>query len=54
MSLTSLQINFKKIDIIIDKKKFTFCVMSKIFKFNDGLNVLYMNVFSNLINYFSN
>ena len=54
MSLTSLQINFKKINIIIDEKKFTFCVMSKIFKFNDDLNVLYMNILSSLINYLLN
>ena len=54
MSLTSLQINFKKIDIIIDKRKFTFCVMSKIFKLNDGLSVFHMNILLSLINYFSN
>ena len=53
MSLTSLQINFKKIDIIINERKFTFCVMSKIFKLNDDLSVLHMNVLSNLINYLS-
>ena len=53
MSLTSLQINFKRVDIIIDERKFTFCVMSKIFKLNDDLNVLHMNVFSSLINYLS-
>ena len=54
MPLTSLQINFKKINIIIDERKFTFCVMSKIFKFNNNLSVFHMNVLSNLINYFSN
>ena len=54
MPLTSLQINFKKINIIIDERKFTFCVMSKIFKLNDNLNVFYMNILLSLINYFSN
>ena len=54
MSLTSLQINFKKINIIIDKRKFTFYVMSKIFKLNNNLNVLHMNILLSLINYLSN
>ena len=54
MFLTSLQINFKRINIIIDERKFTFCVMPKIFKLNDDLNVLHINILSNLINYFSN
>ena len=54
MFLTSLQINFKKIDIIINERKFTFCVMSKIFKLNDDLNVLHMNDLSSLINYLLN
>ena len=53
MSLTLLQINFKKINIIIDEREFTFCVMSKAFKFNDDLNVFYINILSSLISYLS-
>ena len=53
MPLTSLQINLKKVDIIINERKFTFCVMPKIFKLNDDLSVLHINDLSSLISYLS-